>query len=161
MLGSTFGSSQGKDVASARNTASKADNSGGDAAHGMSTVDKAIETASAAGSWVVKTGESQAKRLLQLGRDWLAEENRQEGAIHSEKSGLSKDEATEHHAPEKTVAEVWRQQERLPAGKSLDSVGPSSSSTGEGTAVSTRSDGKGHTEGAWRRGRLDGNDNQR
>lgn len=110
----------------------------------MATADKAMEAASAAGSWVVKNGERQGKRLFQLGRDWLADENRQESAIHSEESGLTEGEgegeATEHHAaPEKNV-ETHRQ-EGLCAEKALDSVGSNSSSTGGGTAaVSTRRD---------------------
>lgn len=162
-LSSTVGSSPGEKVASARHTASKADNSGGDAGHRMSTVDKAIEAATAVGSWIVDTGERQGKRLLQLGRDLLADENR-EAAIHSEEFGLSegKGEATEHHAePEKTVAEVQRQ-EGLRPGKAVNTAGSSSGSTGEGTAAaSTTSDSDGRAEGAWRQGSLDGNMKQR
>lgn len=150
-LTGTVGSSPEKKVASVRHAASKAGNSGGDSSRWLPTADKAIEAASAAGSWVVENGERQGKRLWQLGRDWLADGNREESAIHSEESRLggSKGEVTEHHAAlEKNAVEI-QTPEGLRAGKALDSVGSNSTSTGGGAAAaSTRRDSTGRTEEA-------------
>lgn len=124
-------------------------------------MDKAIGIASAAGSWVVRAGERQGQRLLQLGQDWLAKDNRQEDSTLPEKSGLRKGGTAEHHAPGMVVAEVQRLEE-LPSRKASDRLGKSiTSKTGEDTAAVVSDSSKEGAEGAWRRGELDGNDRQR
>eukprot|EP00903_Cladosiphon_okamuranus_P016571 g15288.t1 len=147
-------SSQGSKVANASNTAREEDESRAEAARGRSAIDKAIETASAAGSWVIKTGEIQGQRLLRLGRDWLAEQNRGEdgSAAVPGRFGSGKGEWAKRPAAEIAVAEVQRQEDPS-SGKALDSVGTSTAkqTAGDTAAVSDSSG----SEGAWRRGRLD------
>eukprot|EP00752_Nemacystus_decipiens_P003078 g2852.t1 len=152
-------SSQGGKVPDGTNTTRDEDNARAETAHGKPTLDKAIETASAAGIWALRTGERQGQRLLQFGRDWLTKENRQEGPSLGGEAGFSKGETTVNRAPERANAET-EQQGELPSGKSSDSIGVSvPSKTGGGTAEV--SDSGGRVEGAWRRGRLDGNDKDR
>lgn len=154
----TSDSSQGSEVTGARSTAREEDNSRAEATQGRSTVDKAIEAASAAGGWAVRTGERQGQRLLQLGRDWLATGKRQEGSTLPRQPGVGKGKTAEHHAAGIAVEEVQRQEE-VPSAKASDSLGLGTRKTGADPVVG--SDSKGSAEGAWRRGRLDGNDKQR
>lgn len=157
-LGGDSGSNRGK-ATGVRNAAREEGNSRAETPQGQSAIDKAIETASAAGSWVVRTGERQGQRLLQLGRDWLAEENRQEGSTLPGEPGFREGKTAEPHAPGRAVAEVVPRQEKLgvPSGKTSDSVGASvTSKTGEdATTAEVGRDSNVSAEGAWRRGRLD------
>ncbi|CAB1100479.1 unnamed protein product [Ectocarpus sp. CCAP 1310/34] len=106
-LSGTSGARHGKRVHSARNAASKADSSSGAE---VSTFDKAIETASAAGSWLLQTGEAQGKRLLQICRSWMAGDERQEDATRSEKPG-SRKIGTGQQEPGANHADVRRREE--------------------------------------------------
>lgn len=155
-LSGTSGSGQGKRVHSARNAASKTDSSSGAE---VSTLDKAIETASAAGSWLLQTGEAQGKRLLQIGRSWMAGDERQEDATRSEKPG-SRKIGTGHQEPGANDEDVRTREELAAKALAERAANSSTGSTGEESALA-ESDSKGSHSGAWRRGRLDENDGVR
>ncbi|CAN0361621.1 unnamed protein product [Ectocarpus sp. 8 AP-2014] len=155
-LSGTSDSRQGKRVHSARNAASKADSSSGAE---VSTLDKAIETASAAGSWLLQTGEAQGKHVLQIGRSWMAGDERQEDATRSEKPG-SRKIGTGHQEPGANHSDVRRREELAGTAPAERAANSSTSSTGEESAL-VESDSKGSHSGAWRRGKLDENDGVR
>ncbi|CAM9237360.1 unnamed protein product [Ectocarpus sp. 12 AP-2014] len=155
-LGSTAGSRQGKRVHSARNTASKADSSSGAE---VSTLDKAIETASAAGSWLLQTGEAQGKRLLQICRSWMDGDEQKEDATRSEKPG-SRNIGTGHQEPGANHADVRRREEPAATAVPERAANSSTGSTGDESAL-VESDSKGSHSGTWRRGKLDENDGVR
>ncbi|CAN0119878.1 unnamed protein product, partial [Ectocarpus fasciculatus] len=155
-LSSTSGPGQGKRVHSARNAAGTADSGSGAE---VSTLDQAIETASAAGSWLLQTGEAQGKRLLQIGRSWMAGDERQEDATHSENPGLEKIGAGSQE-PGENDADVRRREELTAKAPAERAVNSSTSSTGEESALAG-GDSKGSQGGAWLRGKLDENDDVR
>ncbi len=145
----------GKLVAT-KQPACTAGNSGAEAERGQSILDRAAERAAAASSWIAATGERQGKRLLQIGRDWLTKDDRQEGSTDSGYYGLI-DEG-ERRAPGMIAGEVQSQEEK-PAGKTLDGVRPGNAAGAGDDKVANNT--KGSAEGAWRSGRLGGNDKQR
>lgn len=168
MLRRESSSARGKGAAepgSSRTTAArKRDAPRADAEPGTA-VEKAIGMASVAGSWAIEAGERHGKRLLQVGRDWLAGETRQDDA-HLEDATLGKG-GSEQHARE-VVADAVTEHEGQPG---LSKEQDSSSSGGSGRSGRDRSpsgaggadgsDTEGHVEEAWRRGSLDEPDKRR
>lgn len=113
-------------------------------------VEKTIAMASAAGRWVVTVGERQGKRLLQIGRDWLADEDREDG-VQSGKARVGMG-GFEELASEKAGAEVDGEGRSIGARYNAGQR----SGKGEGSA-SEVADAKGQEAEASRRGSSDGN----
>lgn len=142
--------------------ARKPDTPAADTAPGTA-VEKAIGLASAAGSWAIEAGERNGKRFLQIGREWLAGENRQDEA---RSGGAELGEGDSEQRARGVVADVATEKEgRLGVSKEQDSSAGGSagnaldrSASGGGGAGS---DTEGHGEEAWRRGSLDGQDKRR
>lgn len=128
-------------------------------------VEKAIGMASVAGSWAIEAGERHRKRLLQVGRDWLAGETRQDDA-RLEDATLVKG-GSEQHARE-VVADAVAENEGQPdlskerdSSSSGGSGGSGRDSSAPGAGGAGGSDREGHVEEAWRRGSLDEPDKRR
>lgn len=140
----------------ARSEATTVENSPADATSGT-TVEKAIATASAVGSWVLESGERQGKLLLRKGRDWLDGRSRRDEQIsnvgYEERSG-----EFERRAPEEAVAKEPRQEERLADNAPHRVRNNITSDMGAGSSVGSHKERS--AGGAWRRGRLDEDDKQ-
>lgn len=103
--------------------------------------------ASAAGRWAVEVGGREGKRFLQIGRDWLGGENRQDTS-QSQGAGTRLEGGVEQK-PSETNGERVPAEER-PTNSTRDS------GTGQGSA-SVGNDSDDNEGEEWRRGSSDKN----
>ena len=149
------------DSGSSRATpARKRDAPGADAEPGTA-VEKAIGMASAAGSWAMEASDRHGKRLLQIGRDWLAGGTRQDEA-RLEDAALGENGAEQHARGVVADAVTEKEGQLRPSKEGDSSAGGSACSARQRSAPGgAGSDTERHGEEAWRRGSLDGQDKRR
>lgn len=120
-------------------------------------VEKAIEMASVAGSWAIEAGQRNGKRLLQIGRAWVAGETRQDEARLEDV--VRGEGGPEQHEPEKVADAVAENEGQPGLSKQRDSRSDSSARSARERQASgaggAGSDTEEHGEEAWRRGTLD------